>query len=131
VAGADVNTSAAIQNSYFWLSPFAEVDHGIFRNNLCRNITYDGVYLEVAVTNNHSWNFIQGNKFDNMYEGIQTYAIHTVIAGNTFTNVDRGLSIHGTTTAPDAGFVPTIARNTIAVRTNTFLNRAVGIWVNY
>jgi len=135
VAGVDVNTGAAIQNTDFWLTPFAQIDHLVVRNNVFKNISYDAIYFEVDLGSNHSSNYIQTNKFDNMWEGIETYGPHTVISDNTITNVDRGLSLHGTTGAADAGFNPAILRNQIWIKDSAGWMpgrlRVFGVWVNY
>ena len=136
VGGVDVNTSAAIQNNYFFTeNTTAFVDHIGISNNVIKNITYDGIYFDVGLDSTLSWNYIRNNKFDNMWESLQTYGPHTVIADNTFVNVDRGLSLHGTTGAAEAGFEPAVLRNSVWIRDPADWaggrTRVVGIWVNY
>ena len=133
VGAADVNTSEGIQNAPIWSGPFAQIDHIDLQNNIFNNFDYQAIYLEVAFNSNHSWNYIKNNKFDNMWEGIQTYAMHTDISDNVFTTIDRAISIHGTNVDCDGGFVPRIANNEATIRwENPNLgSRNVGIWVNY
>ncbi|MBK7375304.1 MAG: hypothetical protein IPJ02_07055 [Chitinophagaceae bacterium] len=134
VGGADVNTSAGMQNAPIWSGPFTQVNHLDIQNNIFYNFDYQAVYLEVDYNTNQSFNYIRNNRFENMWEGIQTYAMHTDISDNVFVDVDRALSIHGTNVAADAGFVPRISNNDVSISwkiTNPAYTRNVGIWVNY
>ncbi len=134
VGSADVNTSEGIANAADpVLGPFAQVDHLTIENNKFNNFDYQAIYLEVAFNSNHSWNYIKNNKFDNMWEGVQTYAMHADISDNVFTAVDRAVSMHGVNVDCDAGFVPQIANNeaTINWKNPNVTTRNVGIWVNY
>jgi len=135
VGAADVNIAEAIQNSPSYLGPFAQIDHLTIQNNRIRNSSYQGIYLEVDFNSNHSWNYIQNNCFENMWEGIQIYALQVDISNNTFTDVNRGLSHHGHNVACDVGFTPRISDNSIALGPpNTWapgLTRNVALWVNY
>ncbi|MGB4849703.1 MAG: SprB repeat-containing protein, partial [Saprospiraceae bacterium] len=99
--------------------------------NIFNNFDYQAVYLEVAFNSNHSWNYIKNNKFNNMWEGVQTYAMHADVSDNTFTGVDRALSMHAVHAAADVGFTPQIARNKVAITWKTAFSRNIGIWVNY
>ena len=130
VGSADVNTSEGICNGPA-LGPYNQIDHINIQNNIFNNFDYQAIYLEVAFNSNHSWNYIKNNKFDNMWEGVQTYALHTDISFNTFTGVDRALSMHAVHAATDPGFVPQIANNTVSITWKTAYSRNIGIWVNY
>jgi hypothetical protein len=132
---AEANTSAAIQNTDFWTTDFAQIDHLRVQNNIFKNISYDGIYLEVNLGSANGYNYILNNKFDTMWEGVQTYAMPTVISDNTFVSVNRGLSVHAETTAPLAGFTPAIANNTFTIGewwpAEIARVYSAGIWVNY
>lgn len=132
---AEANTSAAVQNTYFWTTDFAQIDQIRIQNNIIRNVSYDGIYIELALGSNNGPNYVLNNKFETMWEGLQTYAVHSVISNNTFVSVNRGLSLHGTTTAAPAGFAPAIANNTFTIGewwpTEIPRIRTEGIWVNY
>jgi len=130
VGSADVNTSEGICNGPA-LGPYNQIDHINIQNNIFNNFDYQAIYLEVAFNSNHSWNYVKNNKFDNMWEGVQTYALHTDVSYNTFTGVDRALSMHAVHAAADPGFVPQIANNTVSITWKTGYSRNIGIWVNY
>jgi len=132
VGSADVNVSEGICNGPA-LGPYYQIDSVNIRNNIFNNFDYQAVYLEVNFNTNQSWNYVRDNKFHNMWEGIQTYAMHTDISRNVFTEVDRALSIHGTNVACDAGFVPRIDSNeaSISWKNPNISTRNVAIWVNY
>ncbi|MGB4852190.1 MAG: DUF1565 domain-containing protein, partial [Ignavibacteria bacterium] len=130
VGGADVNTSEGICNGPA-LGPYFQIDHIDLQNNIFNNFDYQAVYLEVTFNTNRSWNYIKNNKFDNMWEGVQTYSMHADISYNTFTGVDRALSMHSVHAATDAGFLPQIAYNTVSIKWKTGYSRNMGIWVNY
>ena len=136
VGGVDVNVSEGLTNGYYdanydfhgW-----QIDHLIVQDNIFRNFPYQGVYLEHVLGSRSSWNYIQYNLFDNAWEGIQTYAVHTDISYNQFDHVRSGLSIHGTIAAPESGFIPQIAHNEINLEWRDYpgVSTGVGIWVNY
>ncbi len=132
---AEANTSAAVQNTYFWTTDFVPVDHICIQNNIIRNISYNGIYLELPLGANNGFNYILDNQFETMWEGLQTYAVHSVISNNTFVSVNRGLSVHGTTTAAPPGFTPVIASNSFSIAewwpTEIARLRTEGIWINY
>jgi hypothetical protein len=132
VGTADVNTSAGICNGLnSWPGPYSQIDNLNIRNNYFKNLTYQGIYLEVDYGSNHSWNYITCNTFDNMWEGIQTYAMHVDISDNIFINSDRAISVHQVITACDPGFVPRIVNNNLTMKWNTAdYSRNVGIWLN-
>ena len=118
VGAADANAAEGIQNSASYLGPFAQINHVTITNNVIKNLPWQGVYLEVDFNTNQSWNYIQDNLFENLKEGIQTYAIHTDISNNTMIDVNRGVSIHGTNVAADVGFTPKISNNDISLAWN-------------
>jgi hypothetical protein len=130
VGSADVNTSEGICNGPA-LGPYLQINHIDIQNNIFNNFDYQAIYLEVAFNSNQSWNYIKNNRFNNMWEGIQTYALHADISYNTFTGVDRALSMHSVHAATDAGFLPQIAYNTVSITWKTGYSRNIGIWVNY
>lgn len=132
--GARLNAAAGVQNGVY--PDLSNVSNLTIQNNIIRNVSYDGIYLDrIDFFNTASaGNFILNNKFEDMWEGILTYALHSVIANNAITNVNRGLSLHGTIT--DAGgFVPAITNNQLTVAqwwpTEISRLRAIGIWINY
>jgi len=131
VGTADVNTSEGIMNGPVWYGPFAQIDHLTIENNVFQNFDYQAVYLEVALGSNHSWNYITHNKFINMWEGIQTYAIFSDMSDNRFEGCDRAISTHGTNVACDPAFVPRISYNYIVPTWKTTYSRNNAIWVNY
>ncbi len=104
------------------------------QNTIIRNVSYDGIYLDRAdyPATTTVGNYILNNKFENMYEGVSTYNLHSVIACNTFTNLNHGIAIHVVTNAAP-GFTPVIASNilTIAQWWPPNVVHAPGIWVNY
>jgi autotransporter-associated beta strand protein len=130
-----VYSSAAIQNTSFWTNSFAQIDQVTIQNNVIRNFSYDGVYLELDLGRVNGFTYIQNNKFDTIWEGLQTYAVHSVIASNTMVSVNRGLSVHGVSVAASTGFTPLILSNSFTIAqwwpTNISRLRAQGIWVNY
>ena len=135
VGGVDVNAAYGIQNGPSYYGPFYAIDHLIVRNNVIKNLSWQGIYLEDTLGSHSSWNYIQNNLFQNAWEGIQTYAIHTDISYNTFDRVRSGIGIHGTNAAAEAGFVPQIGNNIINLKWNLPYPEVsvtgVGIWVNY
>ncbi len=135
VFGIDVNARGGICNGLF-NGPYSQVDNLRFENNIFKDFISDGIYIENSFGANYSWNYLVNNQFDKMREGVQTYALHADISGNFMTHVNRGISIHGTNTACDDGFVPKINNNDITlswqwVHPSLSGNRAIGIWVNY
>ncbi len=132
VGPADVNTSEGICNGPA-IGPFYQIDTTNIKNNTFNNFDYQAVYLEVNFNTNHSWNYVTDNKFDNMWEGVQTYALHVDVSRNVFTAVDRAISMHGINIACDPGFVPRIDSNEVSIswKNPNILTRNVGIWVNY
>src|SRR5262249_36953594 len=75
------------------------------------------------------------NRFENMWEGLLTYAVDAVIANNTMLNVTHGLSVHGIAVPAPAGFSPVIASNTLTIAqwwpVEIDVVHAPGIWVNF
>ncbi len=113
-------------------------DHLTFQNNMFQNFVYQGVWVANTFGSSYSENYIASNYFTNMKEGVQTYALHAHINDNVMEHVVRGVSIHGTNTAPSAGFADQINGNTITlsdwtpvIGSNSDTSRGVGIWVNY
>ena len=111
-------------------------NHLNFQNNVFQDLVYQGVWVGNTFGTDESWNYIDYNAFNNMKEGVQTYALHADISHNTMTNVVRGISIHGTNTAADTGFTDQITDNNITLGNWTTTptsdtSRGVGIWVNY
>jgi hypothetical protein len=130
VGTADVNTSEGICNGTDGWGPFTSVDHLNIQNNYFKNFPYQGIYLEVLFNTVHAYNYVTCNKFENMWEGIQTYAIFTDISNNVFTGVDRAISTHGTN-VDCSPFIPRISHNDIYVTWKTTYSRNNAIWVNY
>lgn len=133
--GIQVYAAAAVQNGIY--PDMLEIDHITIRNNIIRNLSYDGIYLDryPFFGTASGWNYVQNNKFENMWEGLLTYAVDAVIANNTITNVTHGLSVHGVCVAAPVGFNPQISSNilTIAQWWPLEINvvHAPGIWVNF
>jgi parallel beta-helix repeat protein len=131
VMGADVNMSDGIQNGPTY-GTYYQIDHLNIENNIFRNFTYDGVFIRTTFGVDRAFNYIHHNYFENMWEGIQTYAIQADISDNKFISVNRGLSIHAVNVATDPLFVPRIANNDVTIDwTNPYNNFEIGIWVNY
>ncbi|MCX8155763.1 MAG: FG-GAP-like repeat-containing protein [Verrucomicrobiae bacterium] len=135
VGTADVNAAVGIQNSTSILNPFTQVEHVTVQNNVFKNFSYGGIYLEVNYLSSRSWNYIRHNYFEQQWEGLQLYAIHAVIDSNVMTNVGRGLSVHAVAAAAATGFNPAINNNTITLGGggvwNPLATRNAGIWVNF
>lgn len=133
--GVQVHAAAAVQNGPFYA--LVEVDRVVIRDNILRHVSYDGIYLEAPLGQPSDGNYLVGNRFETMWEGVQTYAMHAVIASNTFVDCNLGLSVHGTITPTADGFTPVIAGNQITLSSWWPLkdlpdrDRAQGIWVNY
>ena len=136
VGAVSVNGGVGIQNGYYTdVNPtthdLVEADHLTIDNNIFKNHTYGGIFLWELYGVNHSWNYIRNNSFDNMWEGLQLYAMHADVSQNTFTSVNRGLSMHQVSVAADAGFVPQIVNNNITIAWNNLADtRDSGLWVN-
>ncbi len=131
VMSADVNMSDGIQNGPTY-GTYYQIDHLNIENNIFKNFTYDGVFIWTTFGVDRAFNYIHHNYFDNMWEGIQTYAMQADISDNKFTSVNRGLSMHGIHVATDPLFVPKITNNKITIDwTNPYNEREMGIWVNY
>ena len=133
--GVEVYAAAAIQNGCY--PDMLDINHLTICNNIIRNFSYDGIYLDryPFFSTPSGWNYIAANKFENMWEGLLTYALDSVIANNTITNVTHGLSVHGIDVAAPAGFVPTIISNSLTIAQwwpiEIEVTHAPGIWVNY
>ena len=135
VGGVAVDAGNGIQNGVYGSGPapsygLVNVDHITIDNNIFRNNSYAGVYLWDTYGVNNSWNYARNNYFVNMWEGIQTYALHADISNNTFDSVNRGLSMHQVNVAADPGFVPQIVNNNITISLNSDDSRNCGLWVN-
>ena len=135
--GAQLYAAAGVQNGVVD-SYLADVSQLRVQNNIIRNVSYDGVYLDRFdyPTTSSAGNYVVSNQFENMWEGVSTYNLHSVIAYNTFTNLNHGISVHGTVNAAP-GFTPLIASNTLTIAQwwpstpEGDVSRAPGIWVNY
>jgi hypothetical protein len=133
--GVQVYAAAGVQNGYY--PDLLDVDHITIQNNIIRNISYDGVYLDRYryFETASGWNFIRDNKFENLWEGLLTYAVDAVIANNTITNVTHGLSVHGVCVASPEGFTPQISSNSLSIAewwpAEIEVVHAPGIWVNF
>jgi hypothetical protein len=133
--GVQVYAAAAIQNGTY--PDMRDVNRVTIRNNIIRNFSYDGVYLDryPFFGSTSGWNYIVANKFENMWEGVLTYALDSVIAANTITNVNHGLSVHGLDVPAPPGFVPTIASNSLTIAqwwpVEIDVVHAPGIWINF
>ncbi len=132
-----VNGGVGIQNGEYWTSAedLPDVTRLTVENNRFMNHTYQGIFIWNDYGVNYSGNYFRNNSFDNMWEGMQFYSLHAVIVSNTCLNVRRGFSLHQVNTAPDAGFTPVIAFNTVTVAGNTNVYTdggtfATGIWIN-
>lgn len=134
--GVVVHAPAAVQNGAY-PNLTDELSHLTVQNNIIRNFSYDGIYLELPLGTDNGWNYIGNNLFDTMWEGLQTYAVHAVVTNNTFISCNRGLSLHGVTSEAPAGFSPRVAGNVLTIAEwwpdNQLPDRvnADGIWVNY
>ena len=132
--GVDVNATAAVQNG-IW-PDLVDIDHLTIQNSIITNFPYDGIYLASTRGTTNGFNYLRNNKFVNMWEGLETYALHAAIVSNLFESVNWGLSVHGITTPASPGFTPVVANNILTVgewfpgdlpgRTNAY-----GIWINY
>jgi hypothetical protein len=134
--GAELHAAAGVQNGVVE-SYLTDVNQIRVQNNIIRNVSYDGVYLDrVDYPTASIGNYILRNKFENMWEGVSTYNAHTVIAFNTLTNLNHGIGVHVVTNAAP-GFTPVIASNSLTIAQwwpsipEGELERAPGIWVNY
>jgi hypothetical protein len=133
--GVPVHASAGIQNGTY--PDLADIERITIRNNIITNISYDGICLDryQYFGTSSAWNYIRNNKLANMWEGILTYAVDSVIANNVISNVTHGLGVHCVTTCAPKGFFPLIASNTLTIAqwwpVEIQATRAPGIWVNY
>ncbi|HRT09766.1 MAG TPA: right-handed parallel beta-helix repeat-containing protein, partial [Candidatus Paceibacterota bacterium] len=134
--GVIVHAPAAVQNGAY-PDLTSQLSHLTVQNNIIRNFSYDGIYLELPLGTENGWNYIGNNLFDTMWEGLQTYAVHAVITNNTFASCNRGLSLHGVITAAPAGFAPLVGDNVLTIAEWWPVNQlpgrvnADGIWINY
>jgi hypothetical protein len=135
VNGVEVHAAAAVQNGVY--PTMWDVDAIRVQNNVIKNVSYDGVYLDRYgfYTTTSGFNYVVNNLFDNMWEGLLTYGVEAVISGNTVASATKGLSVHVAVVPPPVGFTPVIANNTVTIGTfypeEMSLTRIPGIWVNY
>lgn len=133
--GTRLNAAAGVQNGVYDLG-LADFDHLTVRNCLIRNVSYDGIYLDRAdyLTQSSAYNLVVSNKFENMWEGLLTYGVETVIEGNTFTNLVHGLSVHAGLLPVPSDFEPRIASNHLTIGEwfpeEIPVTNAPGIWIN-
>jgi hypothetical protein len=133
--GLRVHAAAGIQNGCY--PDLADVEGITIRNNIITNISYDGICLDryQYFGTSSAWNYIRNNKLANMWEGILTYSLDSVIGNNLISNVTHGLSVHCVTTSAPKGFTPIVASNTLWIAqwwpTEIQVARAPGIWLNY
>jgi len=134
--GARLNAAAGVQNGVYNLG-LADFDHLTVRNCLIRNVSYDGIYLDRFdyLATSSAYNYIVSNKFENTWEGLLTYAVDTVIEGNTITNVVHGLSLHAGMVPVPSDFVPRVVSNHLTIAEwfpeEMPITNAPGIWINY
>jgi hypothetical protein len=133
--GVRVHAAAGVQNGSY---PDLEDVEGItVRNNIITNISYDGICLDryQYFGTSSGWNYIRNNLLANMWEGILTYALDSVIANNVISNVTHGLSVHCVNIPAPKGFHPLVASNTLTIAqwwpVEINASRAPGIWINY
>ncbi|HWQ90255.1 MAG TPA: HYR domain-containing protein, partial [Clostridia bacterium] len=132
--GVRVGAAAGVQNGVY--PEVVDITGIKIQNNVIRNVSYDGVYLELSLGFDNGFNYIRSNRFENMWEGLQTYAVHSVISDNTFLSCNWGMSLHGTITPAPAGFTPLIASNTLTIAewwpdTDLPRTNSQAIWINY
>jgi hypothetical protein len=133
--GVRVHAAAGIQNGTY--PNLADVAGITIRNNVITNISYDGICLDryQYFGTSSAWNYIRNNTLANMWEGILTYAVDSVITDNVITNVTHGLGVHCVTTAAPKGFFPLVASNVVTIAqwwpVEIQVARAPGIWINY
>ena len=133
--GVRVHAAAGVQNGVY--PDLWDVEAITIRNCIITNISYDGICLDryQYFGTSSGWNYIRNNKLANMWEGILTYALDSVIANNVITNVTHGLGVHCVETAAPKGFQPLVASNTLTIAqwwpVEIDVARAPGIWINY
>src|SRR5581483_6753814 len=133
--GVAVHAAAAIQNGTY--PDLADVAGVTVRNNIITNLSYEGICLDryQYFGSSSAWNYIRDNKLANLWEGILTYSLDSIITGNVLSNVTHGLSIHCVTTAAPPGFSPLVASNELWIAQwwplEIHLARAPGIWINF
>jgi hypothetical protein len=133
--GVRVHAAAGVQNGYY--PDLFDVERITIRNNIITNISYDGICLDryQYFGTSSAWNYIRNNKLANMWEGILTYALDSVIAGNVISNVTHGIGVHCVTTPAPKGFQPMVSSNTLSIAqwwpAEIQVARAPGIWINF
>jgi len=133
--GVLVHAAAGVQNGTY--PNLADVERITLRNNIITNISYDGICLDryQYFGTSSAWNYIRHNKLANMWEGILTYSMDSVIANNVISNVTHGLGVHCVTTPAPKGFQPLVASNTLTIAqwwpVEIQAARAPGIWINF
>jgi hypothetical protein len=133
--GVRVHAAAGIQNGVY--PDLADVAAITLRNNIITNISYDGICLDryQYFGTSSAWNYIRNNLLVNMWEGILTYSLDSVIANNVISNVTHGLGVHCVATAAPKGFQPLVASNVLSIAhwwpAEISVARAPGIWVNF
>jgi hypothetical protein len=133
--GVRVHAAAGVQNGSY--PDLADVEGITIRNTIITNISYDGICLDryQYFGTSSAWNYIRNNKLSNMWEGILTYAVDSIIDNNVISNVTHGLGVHCVTTAAPKGFVPLVASNVLTIAqwwpVEIQVARAPGIWINF
>lgn len=133
--GVRVHAAAGVQNGVY--PDLADVEGITIRNGIITNISYDGICLDryQYFGTSSGWNYIRNNKLANMWEGILTYALDSVIANNVISNVTHGLGVHCVDTASPKGFQPLVVSNALTIAqwwpVEIDAARAPGIWINY
>ncbi len=133
--GVRVHAAAGIQNGVY--PGLFDVEGVTIRNCVITNISYDGICLDryQYFGTSSGWNYIRNNKLANMWEGILTYALDSVIAHNVITNVTHGLGVHCVDAPAPKGFQPLVASNVLTIAQWWPLEidaaRAPGIWINF
>lgn len=133
--GVQVHAAAGVQNGVY--PALADVQGITIRNCIITNISYDGICLDryLYFGTPSGWNYIRNNLLANMWEGILTYALDSVISGNVISNVTHGLGVHCVNTRAPKGFQPLVTSNLLTIAqwwpVEIEPSRAPGIWINY
>ena len=135
VNGVRVHAAAGVQNGTY--PDLADIEGITIRNSIITNISYDGICLDryQYFGTSSGWNYVRNNLLANMWEGILTYALDSVIEKNVISNVTHGLGVHCVNTPAPKGFVPLVASNSLTIAqwwpVEIDVARAPGIWINY
>ena len=134
VNGADVNVTYGLANTATAgaTTPRVHVDHFAFRNNIVKNM--NTVALSLAnVGDPSSWNVVHGNLFTNVYfRGISGGSnFYLDVQSNHLDTVASAIFSGSFGAACDPGYRPTIARNTVTLRSTGRTGTYSGIWLNH